>query len=69
MVQDIRSDDEDSDEEIEEKQEEGSEIGISSGEANEKKALQNGKPKSMNGKISRGQGSKVNGVIQGKKVN
>ena len=69
VVEDIRSDDEDSDAEVEQKQEEGYEVGISGGSASEKKALENGKSKGKNGKVSRDQGTKVNGVIEGKKMN
>ena len=69
IVEDVRSDDEDSDAEIEEKQGEY-EIGISGREATKKKALENGKPNGingMNGKLRGGRDTYVDAVIGGKK--
>lgn len=67
VAEDVRSDDEESDVETEEKQGEGYAVGISGGESTERKALENGKPNGMNGKLSGGHGSHAEAVHEGKK--
>lgn len=70
-MQDVRSDDEDSDVEIEQKQGEGYDVGMSGGEASEKKALENGRPNGVNGingKAPEGRGSRRDAVMEGKKA-
>lgn len=67
VVEDVRSDDEDSDVEVEEKQGEGYDVGISGGRRTEKKALESGKPSGINGKVTGSHDSPAETVRERKK--
>lgn len=70
VVQDVRSDDEDSEAEMEKQQGEGYEVGISGGAGTEKKALENGKPNGvsgMNGSLKDGHAPQAEALREGKK--
>jgi len=67
IAEDVRSDDEESDTEIEAKQGDGHGVGISGGEGTEKKALENGKPKGMNGRVHGGPNTHAETVSERKK--
>ena len=65
-IKDARSDDEDTDVAVEEKEGEGYQVGISGGEAAEKKALENGMVNGVNGKAKEGHTLDAN-ATEGKK--
>lgn len=67
VVEDVRSDDEDSDAEVEEKQGEGYDVAISGGRRTEKKALEGDKPSGANGGISGSHQSRGEAVRERKK--
>lgn len=69
-VGDVRSDDEDTDAEVEEKEGEGYVVGVSGGEATEKKRLENGGVhgvNGVNGGIVQSRGVPQETVMEGKK--